>query len=572
MPTTEQQTNQLNQLLLRDQLVGPADLERLQAQANKEHRELEEILLEARVVSPHELARVEAELFNIAVVDLTKRVVAKEILNIIPIELTQNYQVIAYDEDGDTLYVATVFPGNAKAREAVDFLARLRNKKVVYAVTTPDGITKLTQQQATLGTEIQSALGEAIGGDAQALEREAPIAKIMSVIFKHAVEGRASDIHIEPLNDELRVRYRVDGVLHTSLQLPKYLATSVVARLKVLANLKLDESRTPQDGRIRQELDGHTYDFRVSILPVMEGEKIVIRILETSRGAPALEELGFLWRELDVIQRQIRQPNGMLLVVGPTGSGKSTTLFSIMHILNKEGVNIATLEDPVEYSIAGVNQAQVRPEVGFTFATGLRSLLRQDPNIIMVGEIRDGETAGLAVQAGLTGHLVLSTLHTNDALGVVPRLKDMGVEPFLLASTLNAVVAQRLVRRICQQCSEAIGAPPEFEEELLPELQAVPEEALAAYALERPQRPLKFFKGRGCAACGQSGYKGRMSIAEVLEVTPAMRTIIQEGFAPERVQAELKSQKFLTLRQNGIIRALAGATTIEEVLLATREH
>jgi len=385
--------------------------------------------------------------------------------------------------------------------------------------------------------------------------------------LRHAIEGRASDIHIEPVGNQSKVRYRIDGVLHTTIVLPIYVHAALVSKIKVMANLKIDETRVPQDGRIRMKIHNKDVDFRISTLPLMGQEKIVMRILETPEKAPSFSDLGFMGLQLKVVEGNIYKPNGLFLLTGPTGSGKSTTLFAALNYLNKEEVNIATLEDPVEYYIPGVNQSQVRPEVNFTFASGLRALLRQDPDIIMVGEIRDNETAELAIHAGLTGHSVLSTLHTNSAMGAIPRLFDMRVEPFLLASTLNAVVAQRLVRKICQKCKTEEKLPPELVENARKTLESIPKEGIFP---EVDPNNIKFYRGKGCANCGQTGYKGRLAIVEAINITRGLQDIVAKGFARKEAEEELKNQHFINMEQDGIQKVILGLTTMEEVLRVSK--
>lgn len=407
-------------------------------------------------------------------------------------------------------------------------------------------------------------------GQLEEIIKGAPVSRMVAIIMRHAVEGGASDIHVEPMGDESRVRYRIDGVLRTSLVLPLYVHPAIVSRVKVLANLKIDETRVPQDGRITQEISGKKIDFRVSTLPVVDNEKVVMRVLDTSVGAPTLEQLGYRREHVEIIKQQIKKPFGMFLVTGPTGSGKSTTLFAILSMLNAEGVNISTLEDPVEYYIQGVNQSQIRPEIGYTFATGLRALLRQDPNVMMVGEIRDRETAELGIHAALTGHLMFSTLHTNDVFGIVPRLTDMGVEPFLLAATMNLGIAQRLARKICVHCKE----PQEIEPATLAKLEAEIKEIPKKYfegAKYSQNPPYVFSHGKGCARCGDSGYQGRISAVELLEFTPQAKRLIEKGFPADEVKQEFVRQEALKLRQDVILKALDGITTVEEVFRLTQE-
>jgi len=395
----------------------------------------------------------------------------------------------------------------------------------------------------------------------------APVSRIVSVMFKAAVDQNASDIHIEPYGNVSRVRFRIDGILRTAITLPLFMHAAIISRVKVLANLKLDETRIPQDGRIRMEVSGRPVDFRVSTLPVVDFEKVVMRILSADAAVPTLEALGFRAEHVEVIKNEIRRPHGLFLVSGPTGSGKSTTLYTVLSMRNEEGVNIITLEDPIEYYLKGANQSQIRPEINYSFATGLRSILRQDPNIIMVGEIRDSETAELSVHAALTGHLIFSTIHTNDALGVTPRLIDLGVEPFLLSATLNVAIAQRLGRRICQHCRAEIEVAPDAREFISKEIVRIPKKFMAG----RDPETIKLYRGAGCTHCAMSGYIGRIAICEVMMVTDNMRKIIESGFPNDEAKKEAVAQEMLTIKQDGVLKALDGFTTIEEVMRITRE-
>ncbi|HPA25172.1 MAG TPA: GspE/PulE family protein [bacterium] len=525
-----------------------------------------------------------AETFNLSYIDLRITKVKSESLKIIPEDVALNYEVVVFGIKDKTLQVALVDPTNLKAQEAMDFIAREKGWRVEYYIISKESLNNVLKQYNELKSEVSEALDIAKGRleskDVKKEKKEdedlsvetmtnAPIAKLISVILKHAVDLKASDVHIEPFSDGSRVRYRIDGQLQTSLVLPKYVHAALVSRVKVLSNLKIDETRIPQDGRIRLNIMGNNVDFRVSTLPLFEQEKVVMRILDTSSGAFSLEQLGFEGRNLKVIQENIQKPHGMFLVTGPTGSGKSTTLYSVLNILNQEDVNITTLEDPVEYYLTGVNQSQIRPEVGLTFAAGLRSILRQDPDVVMVGEIRDNETAELAIHASLTGHIVLSTLHTNDSFGSIPRLIDMHVEPFLLASTLNVIIAQRLVRKICADCKQELEVPENIFKEVEEELKKIPKSSLPA---DFDYKKLKFYQGKGCDRCGNKGYKGRISIAEVLAMTDNLKNLIAANkLSNEEAKNEFLAQGMMNVKQDGILKALKGLTTIEEVLRATRE-
>jgi len=469
-------TSSLADILLQQRLLSPQAIGELQTRAQQEHDTLDHVIVRSGLVRDDELVKAKGILYNVPVIDMFGKIIRAEILNIVPQELAANYQMIAFNREGKEVSLAMVDPHNFQALEAIEYIARKNNWRIKYFISSEASFKYVYRQYESLSAEVEAALKgaeadatrdiESIEIEEKGLEevvKTAPVSKIVSVILRHAVEGKASDVHIEPVGNETRVRYRIDGILHTSLVLPKHVHSSLIARVKVLSNLKIDETRVPQDGRFRMTIDGHDIDYRVSTLPLINNEKVVMRILDTSANLIDLTNLGFEGKNLVVMKEAITRSHGMFLITGPTGSGKSTTLYALLNILNEEGVNIITLEDPVEYYMKGINQSQVNPEVGLTFAAGLRSILRQDPDIIMVGEVRDNETAALSVHAALTGHIVLSTLHTNDSFGAVPRLIDMKIEPFLIASSLNVVMAQRLVRRICQYCKITVDVPADIE-------------------------------------------------------------------------------------------------------------
>ncbi|NMB48523.1 Flp pilus assembly complex ATPase component TadA [Candidatus Kuenenbacteria bacterium] len=539
---------------------------------------LEQGLLKNKNISEEDITEAKASIFNLPHILLGDERIPSAVLNIFPKDLAENYQMVVFAKDGDQLKVALVDPLNLKAREAADFVAHGKNYRINYYITSLASFSRVLQQYGSLKTEVTEALKiaenkfdveEQSDDKMDKIIKAAPISKMVSVILKHAVELRASDVHIEPTTGETRVRYRIDGLLQTSLSLPKYVHAAIISRIKVMANLKIDETRVPQDGRIRLNINNKNIDFRISTLPLYSQEKVVMRILDTSKGVSTWEDLGFEGKNLELMYENIAKPHGMFLVTGPTGSGKSTTLYAALNLLNKEEVNIVTLEDPVEYYLTGVNQAQVRPEVKFTFASGLRSILRQDPDIIMVGEIRDAETAELAIHASLTGHFVLSTLHTNDAFGAIPRLMDMKIEPFLLASTLNVIIAQRLVRTICADCKETIPMPKTLLGQVQEIFDSLPKQSipqgLSADNLKN------IYHGKGCSHCDHTGYKGRMAIVEVLNVSEEIKNIIYSGSSLSKINELFSQQGMLTLKQDGIIKALEGRTTIEEVLAVTKE-
>lgn len=501
----------------------------------------------------------------------------KNVLSFITFEAAQKYSMVPYKKTAEALYVAMLNPQNFEALNVLRFLAEKERIGVEIALTDERTLQEILKQykgaEAALKVAIQSlkenepqkAETKKVAKEAESLQ-DAPIAKLVEVVVERALDSRASDIHIEPIDKNYRVRFRIDGVLRSQLVLPVEVGRAVISRIKILANLKIDEKRKPQDGRIRfNSEEGQPIDLRVSSLPVMEGEKVVMRVLDKSGNVSDLDKLGLYGRARTILETKIREPFGIILITGPTGSGKSTSLYAFLQILNKEERNIITLEDPVEYFVEGINQSQIKPEIGYTFASGLRSILRQDPNVIMVGEIRDSETAELAIHAALTGHLVLSTLHTNDAIGAIPRLIDMGIEPFLLSSSLEAVAAQRLVRRICPHCKEPDKLSPGQQAKLQALFDAIPEDEIAAFGLKKGQKALAYH-GKGCDECGKSGYKGRIAIYEVLDVDDEMHTIIsdKEGSEPE-VRKAAEHQGMIFMKQDGLLKVVQGVTTLAEV-------
>lgn len=577
MPNTSFFENLLEALRKRG-TINEDDIEFVRSESEKTKKDPLEII--ERLVSGADLAEAKSEVFNLPYVDLVGIIVPPKILQEIPIEAVSFYKFTPFDKAGNVLKIAMVDPLDIKAQEALKFITHRKQLVAEVYITSLEGFNQVYRQYRTLPSEVGEALNVldktdqkkekldlaekvAKPKDIISIKEEAPISKIVGVIIRHAVEGAASDIHVEPTSTNLKVRFRVDGVLHTSLMLPQKIYQSVVTRIKILANLKIDEQRKPQDGRFRLMIDDKEVDFRISTFPTSFGEKVVIRILDVSRGMTTLDDLGFTGRGMEIIRENIKKPHGMILITGPTGSGKSTTLYSILSILNQEAVNIVTLEDPIEYYLEGVNQSQVRPEIGYTFASGLRSILRQDPNIIMVGEIRDNETAELAVHAALTGHLVLSTLHTNNAIGVIPRLTDMHIEPFLLSASLNLMLAQRLVKRVCPDCKEEIEVLPKVSEFIEKTLAGISEEA-KKYIDIKP--PYKLYRGAGCRTCANKGTKGRVAIYELMPMTKELEKIVVERASEYEIQKEFERQGMLTMLQDGLVKSLQGFTTLEEVM------
>ncbi|OGD34550.1 hypothetical protein A2988_03510 [Candidatus Azambacteria bacterium RIFCSPLOWO2_01_FULL_46_25] len=496
----------------------------------------------------------------------------------IPEDAAKMYKFIPLARvDQDTIEVGVVNPQDVKILDALKFILTSKNLNASIFLITNKQFEFLFGQYSSLHGEVKEALQDVeeeiadidtlVGKKylADDVAADAPVAKVISVIFKHAFEGRASDVHVEPLDKNTRVRFRVDGILHTSLLLPKAIHAAIVSRIKIITNLKIDESRVPQDGRFRTKISGSVIDFRVSSFPTINGEKIVMRLLDPYAGVKPLPDLGFVGQGLEAIQWAIERPYGMILMTGPTGSGKSTTLQSLLGAVNREGINLVSLEDPVEYNIEGVNQSQVRPDLGYTFAVGLRSILRQDPDIVMVGEIRDKETAQLAVQAALTGHLVLTTLHTNSAIGVIPRLTDMGVESYLVPPAVLLAAAQRLVRKLCNECKEKKPAEGRALEIIRETVAQMPEKTRANVQ----SKEYFIWEAPGCGKCMHKGTKGRMVIFEAMKMTQELKKIVIEGFTEEKIVNEATRQGMVTMKQDGVIKVLEGLVSLEEVLQST---
>ncbi len=493
-------------------------------------------------------------------------------------DIARKNHMIIFDSDKktNTLHVAMVEPQDVNALNILRFIAQKDRMNITVYLASDEVMEGLFKLYGSAEQAVEDVVqsfeieGEDKTDSLNVIDdreniQDAPVAKLVHVIIKHALDGKASDIHIEPIDKTYRVRFRQDGILHSSLTFPLEVGKAVISRIKILSNLKIDEKRKPQDGRFRINDKGNDIDFRVSSLPVVEGEKIVMRVLEKDRQTFDLKELGMMGTQYEMFLERIMEPFGMILMTGPTGSGKSTTLYAFLKILNGEERNIITLEDPVEYFVPGINQSQVKPEIGYTFASGLRSILRQDPNVIMVGEVRDGETAELAVHAALTGHLVFSTVHTNNAVGALPRLIDLGIEPFLIASSVRVIAAQRLVRRICEYCKEEEHIPDNVVEKVREGLKGVSDEEKRKYGLD-PNAPFKFQHGKGCKKCGGLGLQGRLALYEAIDIDRDMQNLITEedGNMP-KVEKLAREKGFITLKQDGILKMLLGLTTLAEL-------
>ncbi len=573
-------------MTLLQQLIQKGKLEKdkavsLEFEIKESGKPEEEVILEGGIVPEDFLFSLKSENLKIPLKEKTAQDVPLETLELIPEETAKHYKMIPLAKRDNTLEVGMIYPEDLKSQEALKFLSRQAKFNYQVFLITPTTFNNLLNQYRTLRREVSRALEELetelktekvvkprTVAEFERLAEEAPITKIVAVILRHAVEGGASDIHIEPTRAKLRVRFRLMGSLHSSIFLPLRILPAVVARIKILSNLKLDETRMPQDGRFSTKIDEKEIDFRVSTFPTTLGEKVAIRVLDPATGLKTFAELGLEGRNSQVVKEAMEKPFGLILATGPTGCGKTTTLYAILQLLNKEGVNIATLEDPVEYFIDGVNQSQVKPEIGYDFANGLRHLVRQDPNIIMVGEIRDEETAALATHAALTGHIVLSTLHTSNAAGAIARLIDLKVKPFLIPSTLSIALAQRLLRRLCDVCKKKIKPKKEIRDLILKEIEELPLEA--KNKIEIP-KPLEIYTAGGCRECGQEGFSGRIALYEVLSMTDELSDIILEGPSEKKISQEARRQGMITMKQDGILKALKGITTIEEVLRVAEE-
>lgn len=559
-------------ILLQQKLITQEQYDDIKVKSASQGVSSENIIETMGIVSEKKIAEIKARLLGVPFISLETTSFSPQAISLIPKAVVERFSLIPflYDEKTKTLSIAMSDPVDL---EALQFVTQKTGLTIKSFAASKEEVEKAINEQYT--QEIVGEVGEAIAEtesykktktvDSKKIGeiiKEAPIAKIVSTILEYAVSSRASDVHIEPQEDRVRVRYRIDGILYDKLSLPKNVQDAVVSRIKILSEMKIDEHRIPQDGRFNFKVADNEVDLRISVLPAAFGEKIVMRLLRKTGGIPTLDDLGLTGSTLRTMETAMLRPHGIILVCGPTGSGKTTTLYSVLNKLNTTRVNIMSLEDPIEYQLAGINQVAVNPAVGLTFATGLKAFLRQDPNIILVGEIRDKETNELALQAALTGHLVFSTIHTSSASGALPRLLDLGAENFLLASTINAILGQRIVRRICENCKEQYVPIAQILDEV--------KQSLGNY-FPKTQTEIKLSRGKGCDQCGKSGYMGRIGIYEALSVTPKISSLVLENADSATIEKQAISEGMITMKQDGYLKVLQGITTVEEVLRVAQE-
>lgn len=573
---------QLRNILVCTGIMTEEEFEKLSHEARENDKKIEDLLAEKKIMSQEELSRETAKYFKVPFINLREQTIRKDALANVPETIAVAHDLIAFDVANGVLKIAVLDPENL---EIFDFIRKKTGLECEIYLTTPDSIKEgLKQYREALKNELTNFCEPEKNGSEndfsspetlEKIAKDVPIVRIVNDLLEYAMFKDASDIHIEPEEKDVIVRYRIDGILYNLMTLDKNIQSGIIARIKILSNLKVDEHRLPQDGRFKVYTDKYKVSCRVSIIPTFDGEKIVIRLLDEKAQALSMESLGLLPRSLETVKRNILKPHGMILVTGPTGSGKTTTLYTIISVLNTPKVNIATIEDPIEYRIPHVNQSQTNSKLGFTFDAGLRSLLRQDPNIIMVGEIRDEETAKISVNAAMTGHLLLSTLHTNDAVTTLPRLAQMGIPSFLIASTTNLIIAQRLVRKVCPYCKEGYHLSKKAIEDIEKQLDIAGMltelEKEKIIKSEENLGSITFFRGKGCNRCNNSGYKGRLGVYETLEMTPEMAELTTNTVDSVTLKKQAEKQGMISLIEDGFIKAVSGITNLEEVMRVTQE-
>ena len=570
IPSDNTGVKDLLTILKQNGKLSDEQIENVRVEQLRTGKDVEKLILEQKLVLPVDLSQAQAELYDIPFIHPTDLTISPEALTLVPKSVAQKFTILPFNLNKDTneLSVAMVEPNDL---QVIGFLEQKTNTKIKPFAAPEEELIALIEQRygSSLTSEVKQIIKDTnLGGTTvkgpipeSGLIQQAPIAKIITYIMDYAINSRASDIHVEPQDERTRVRYRIDGILYEKLVLPRQVHDALISKIKIMGKMKIDEHRIPQDGRFNFRNEKEEIDLRVSTLPTVHGEKAVLRLLKKTGGAKTLPELGLRGRALKNLEEAALRPYGIIIVCGPTGSGKTTTLYSIITKINTSKVNIMTLEDPVEYQISGVNQVQINPQAGLTFASGLRSFLRQDPNIIMVGEIRDSETTDLAIQAALTGHLVFSTLHTNNSAGSLPRMLDMGAEPYLLSSTINAVVAQRVVRVICANCKVAYPPP----EGALEDIKATLGDLLPK------TETTSLYKGKGCGECGNTGYQGRVGIFEVLPMTEKISKLIMERTPAGKIENQAIQEGMITMKQDGYLKVLEGITNMEEVLRVAQD-
>lgn len=572
-------SDRIKKILVNHGIASDRIIDDLIANAKQKSVSVITLLIDQKIIAEQDLYALLAQDFGVQFIDLRNVTIEQNLLDLLPESIVQTHEVVIFGKDDatNTIKIGTTDPDDL---QTIDFIRKKTGATIQVYLTSPQSIENISHQYhqriAEEFAEFKQPLESGNELSATDISRDIPIIKIVDTLIDYAVFQNASDIHIEPTEISLIIRFRVDGILKDVMTLPKSIQAGLIARLKILANLKLDEHRLPQDGRITISTDQAKVALRVSILPVYDGEKVVLRLLDESKNILTLEQLGFNELALGVVKRHIKKPHGMILVTGPTGSGKTTTLYTVLNILNTPQVNISTIEDPIEYRISRVNQSQINPKIGFTFASGLRTLLRQDPNIIMVGEIRDNETAQIASHAAMTGHLVLSTIHTNDAVSTIFRFSEMGIPHFLIASTVNLIIAQRLVRKICRDCVESYRLTQENIDEISKQYKLADVMAGLAMLGEKVEADtnigeLNFFRGKGCIKCGDTGYRGRVGIYEIFEMTEAASQAVLSQVSKEELLKIAIHDGMITLHQDGFVKAKRGLTTIEEILRVTKE-
>lgn len=575
--------NQLKKILSSENIISENEFEKISKEAKQEGKNIEKYFIDKKIITSNSLYKNASRYYKLPFINLKIQKIRKDVLLSIPEKISTIHQLVAFDSNADRIKIATTNPDNI---EIFEFIKKSTGLEPKIYITTPEDLRiTLKKYYDTLKGDLTQINFDLFNRDKHKGEEEKklekiaedlPVVRIVDTILEYAIHEEASDIHIEPEEKDLMVRYRIDGMLHDIMTLPKDTQLGIIARIKILANLKVDEHRMPQDGRFKIANEKYKISFRVSIISTIDGEKIVLRLLNERAQIMSLEQLGLQPSSLKILKRNIKSPNGMILSTGPTGSGKTTTLYTILNQLNKPEVNISTIEDPIEYRIERVNQSQINTKIGYTFAIGLRALLRQDPDIIMVGEIRDEETAEIAVHSAMTGHLVLSTLHTNDTITTLPRLVDMGIPSFLIAATTNLIIAQRLVRKICPHCIQSFNLDSETIKEIkeqinLPKVLKTMEDEKIIIHPDEGLKTLLFYRGKGCKQCNNTGYKGRIGIYETLEITSEISNLILKKASSEEIKKQADKQGMLTMLEDGFIKAKNGITTLEEILRVTKD-